>query len=195
MTIGRYKNDETDLTLNERVGGRFIHAAKQIYLLLLNFQEAKKIRFDAKFKAIVPAINDLHELWVEFEKDRPTFKLTADLRSNYQFAMRRYRNMKRNPTEFYETDNAHRQELEKEKAMLAEKIKNDELDFSRAEDVRRMEIQYEKKGLNTELAVLQYRKKNYEDREKRGRTGCLPCGTSAKSELGKVSIRIGEIEA
>jgi len=193
--MDRYRDETLVLELKDRIGSKFIHSAKEIYLQLARLQESKNVRFDEKLQMIVSAVDELAKHWEVAELMREKFTVLGELRDNYNFAMKRYMNTKINPEEFHKRDGNKRAELEKENILLAEKIKSYEVDFAREEDARRYEMMIERTRLSSEMAVLKYKKEQYEKRSKTGASRFLICGSkNYKDKIAATDARITEIE-
>lgn len=194
--MDRYRDEKLNLDLKDRIGSKFIQSAKQIYLQLAELQESKKIKLDEKLQMIVPAVDELVKHWEVAELMREKFVVPAELRENYNFALRRYMNTKINPDEFHKRDDNKRAELEKENILLAEKIKSYEIEFAREEDARRYEMMNERARLSGEMAVLQYKKEQYEKRSKTGAARFFICGSkNYKEKIAATDARIAEVDA
>lgn len=193
--MDRYEEEQLELALNERAGWKFTECAKAVYLELARLQESKRIRLDQKFPMIVTAVNELLALWNNEEGNREKFMVPAALRDNYHFAKKRYQRMKGNPDTFYNEDSNRRAELEKEKAMLADKIRNFEVEYAREEDEKRQEVTSERIRLTSELAVLNYKKKKLEDKTESATAQCFArCDKKGVNKLEETTAKIKEIE-
>ncbi len=194
--MDRYRDERIVLDLKDRIGGKFIRSAKEIYLQLASLQASSKVKFDEKLQMIVPAIDELSKHWEVQEMLRDKFTVPVDLRDNYNFAMKRYMNTKINPDEFHKRDGNKRAELEKENVLLAEKIRSYEVDYAREEDEKRYEVMNERTKLTSEMAVLNYKKGKYESHLKSGASSFFVCGAkNYKAKIAEIDLRIKEIEA
>lgn len=193
--MDRYEEKELDMPLNQRAGWKFTECAKAVYLELARLQESKRIRLDQKFTKIVSAVNDLLALWNNEERTREKFLVPATMRDDYHFAKKRYQRMKGNPDTFYKEDTSRRAELEKEKVMLADKIRNFEIEYAREEDEKRHEVTSERIRLTSELAVLNYKKKKYENKSESTTARCFAvCDKKGVNKLADTVAKIKEIE-
>lgn len=193
--MDRYEDEKIDLEMKERTGSKFITCAKNIYLELARLQESKRIRLNEKFPMIVGAVSELDKLYQNEELLRYKFQMPATLRDDYHFAKKRYQRMKGNPQSFYDEDEKRRADLEKEKEMLANRIRNFEIEYAREEDQKRLEDNEMRISLNSELAVLKYKKQKYEKKTESSTAKCFAvCNKKGVNKLDEVNQRIGEIE-
>lgn len=166
--IDRYDEDVQDVAIKDRTGWKFILCAREIYMQLARMQKAGSIHLDQQFQKIVPAIDELTALWEVEEMRREKFIVPNTLKEDYAFAKKRYKRMKGNPEDFHKEDTNKRAELEKEKIALANRIKTYEVEFAREEDEVRHAVYNDRIKLTSELAVLNYKKKKYEEKSTSG---------------------------
>lgn len=176
-----YAGGEIKLDYAKRPGGIFMDRAKQINSLL------EKINIET------PSLEDLGKIWVREEELRKVYTIPVEKSDAYDNARQRLEFMRVNPQIFHQDDTKKRAELEKQKADLAKKIDSYQVKFSRAEDSKRLESDSERDKIKSELAVLDYKKKKYEDRKKNKATGCFPCGNKNEKKLMEATARIAEL--
>jgi len=172
--MNRYEDEKFDLDLKERSGWRFIACARGIYLQLANLHETKHVKLGPEFQKIVPVLDELYKIWGAEEDLRDKCMVPKYMRDDYKFAKDRHQRMTAGPDRFYKEDGEKRKQLEQEKYILANKIKKFEIDFSREEDTRRLEIMDQRVQISGELAVLKYEKEKYEGKSKSILAMCLP---------------------
>jgi hypothetical protein len=181
--MDRYDGDEIKLTFKERPGGLFIGYATEINSLL------EKLKIDAI------SMDSLKKVWMLEEESRKSYIIPNEMRDAYLFAKRRLSFMKVNPQIFHQDDTSKRAELEKRKISLAKEIDRYEKEFARAEDKKRLSKDEDRNKINDELAVLNYKKKKYEDRKKNNKMSCLPiCGNKTTKKLDAVIARIDTLQ-
>lgn len=193
--MDRYEEDTQDVTIKDRTGWKFILCAREIYLQLARMQKSGSINIDQKFQKMVPALDELTSLWELDEMKRDSFIVPATLKEDYHFSKKRYARMKGNPEDFHKEDTNKRSELEKEKIALANRIKTYEVEFAREEDEVRRHVNDERIRLNSELAVLNYKKKKYEEKAESGITNCfLLCNKKDVNKLADINEKIKQME-
>ncbi len=192
--MDRYEDDVQEITLKERSGWKFILSAREIYLQLARMQKSGSINLDQQFQKIVPAIDELTQLWENEEKGREKFIVPNTLKEDYHFAKKRYARMKGYPEDFHKEDTNKRAELEKEKIALANRIKTYEVEFAREEDEVRREVNNERIKLTSELAVLKYKKQKYEEKAEGVAKCFLMCNKKDVNRLAETNEKIKQIE-
>ena len=193
--IDRYDNAEQNIDLKERTGWKYIACAKEIYLQLARLHQSKKIKFDTQFQMIVPAIDELFKWWDVEEGLRRKFIVPNVLIDDYEFSKKRLQFMKGNPENFHKEDSSKRAALEKEKAILADKIQNFEIEFLRAEAEKNHQTDTERSRITGELAILNYKRKKYESKTTGDTARCLPiCCKRKKLKLSDINEKIAQLE-
>lgn len=164
--MDRYDNEFFSVPMNERVGTKFIVCADSLYAGLSQLRDSKRGKYFAKTVAIKSAIEELIKLWQEYSVTVKAYPVSESLRQDYHFAKNRYDNMRQNPDDFRMNEERRRHDLELERDALLKKIKNQEIEFARAEDNKRHYIRDEQARLKAALDVLNSKKARLERKDR-----------------------------
>lgn len=160
--IDKFEGDEIKVAAEERVGYQFLICARGLYTSLSQQVNSRQYEIQERLPHIKLAIVELGKLW---EIDAPMQKpyvTPQTLRDDYIFAKRRYEFTKVNPDLYRERENKKRDQLQKERTNIINKIKNEEIEFAHAEDRRRLYIKDEVARLKETLRHLESKKHRYE---------------------------------
>lgn len=160
--MDRFNGDTVELNLDQRVGFKFISSSYALFDALTHVSSPRHLNLKEKLSTLRSAIDRAGDMWLELEQTRPPFTIPAGLRHDYEFAKKRFLFTKANPHNFYEKNLKEREEMEKERKMIAVKIAEKEVLLARAEDDRRHEIESQRDRINNELAILNARRQRYE---------------------------------